>query len=108
LTDEAYIELRKKEDNEKVAAETLTQQHREWRKKETDDRKAYNETLEVNWAEYRRPFAQAKKRPPTKKPTPKKREETPERFWPIRTKRQTAEQAPAGADPTSDDSEEEV
>ena len=50
VTDEAYIELRK-EENEKVAAETLTQQHQEWKKKETEDRKAYNKMLEANWGQ---------------------------------------------------------
>jgi hypothetical protein len=105
LTSDEYIAAREREETEKVAAETLEKEYKAWRTNEQRNRKEENERVEREWAVYRKPFQEAKKRPPLKKPEMKKREATPERFWSIRKKRKTTEEVVLTGDDESGDEE---
>lgn len=105
LTADNYIAAREREENEKRTTEALTHEHREWRRNELAERKAYKDEVDAEYAEICQLAASMKQKPKEKRRPYQKRESTPERFWAIRPKRQNAQQTATATNEASDDSE---
>jgi hypothetical protein len=87
MTSDEWIEALRDEEDSKKTTEELKAGYKQWRDAETKARKEGDLQIDKEWLEYKKPFAELKKRPPKRKPAHITREETPERFWPIRKKR---------------------